>query len=87
MPSVAIITHVAHPDLSHFCISERHWLATNDYGSGITLLPLIVLWSDEGITRLNACSSTDPPKILVTIDLFDVEVPELFGVKLGLPLF
>lgn len=86
MPSVAVITHVARPDLSHFCISERHRLATNDYGSGITLLPLIILWPDEGIARLNACSSADPPEILVAVDLLDVEVPELFGVKLGLPL-
>ena len=86
MPSVSIIAHVARPDLSHFCISERHWLATNYYGSGIALLPLIILWPDEGISRLNACSSADPPEILVAVYLLDVEVPELFRVKLGLPL-
>ena len=86
MASVSIITHVSCPDLSHLCITVRQRLSTTDYGGRITLLPLVVLRPDKGVTRLNACSSTDPPKILVAVNFLDVEVPELLGIKLGLPL-
>jgi hypothetical protein len=85
LPSISVIAHVTPSDLGHFRV-RKNWLAPTDYGSGITLLPLIVLGPDEGIARLKACSSTDPPEILVAVNFLYVEVPELFGVKLGLTL-